>query len=259
LAGWISASRSNSIANASPIPPAIRVRLTGYIDEAILDRARYQVDDHGLINFGALTLHFNENVGAITLDDVIIFRSEYDALNNTALWAHELTHVKQYQSWGVMDFAISYVRDINGVEDPAYAKQNGFADWAEHVDRRSSREIAAAMPQRTWPVYVSNNCNRNVLLAVRWVPHIYQGKYEAWVVPAMARSIELTAFDAQPVQAAYTSMYSGTSDQDASIAEWVDDDPRRKIEDFTVGDTAIPLHKTRATLKDDRITLLVEC
>ena len=29
------------------------------------------------------------------------------------------------------DFAISYVRDRNGIENPAYDRQNGYAAWSQ--------------------------------------------------------------------------------------------------------------------------------
>ena len=56
---------------------------------------------------------------AITLGDVILFKNEQLAESNLKLWAHELTHVMQYQRWGIPGFAERYVRDSAGVEQEA--------------------------------------------------------------------------------------------------------------------------------------------
>jgi len=69
----------------------------------------------------------NPDVNAVTLVDIIVFRSQDDALNNVALWAHELKHVQQYQQWGVGEFATRYTRDYNAVEAPAYEIQTQVA------------------------------------------------------------------------------------------------------------------------------------
>ncbi|MDT4865919.1 hypothetical protein FQZ97_1007480 [compost metagenome] len=56
----------------------------------------------------------------MTLVDVIVFRNLNDAMDNIPLWAHEMTHVQQYQEWGVKEFATRYSNDFNSVEAPAY-------------------------------------------------------------------------------------------------------------------------------------------
>ena len=47
-------------------------------------------------------------------------------------WAHELTHVMQYQRWGVEGFAERYVRDSAEVEQEAIDNANRFAAWQGH-------------------------------------------------------------------------------------------------------------------------------
>lgn len=59
----------------------------------------------------------------MTLIDIIVFRHQADAEDNVALWAHELHHVQQYQTWGVAEFARRYSRDFDAVEAPAYEIQ----------------------------------------------------------------------------------------------------------------------------------------
>jgi hypothetical protein len=88
----------------------------------VLELARYKVGDEVELN-AAHTMLQNPDVNAVTLVDIIVFRSADDALNNVALWAHELKHVQQYQQWGVGEFAARYTRDYQAVEAPAYAIQ----------------------------------------------------------------------------------------------------------------------------------------
>jgi hypothetical protein len=128
LAAWLTSSRDAALDGARPIPPAIRARLTGYIDEAVMDAARFRVGEVGPLNLATIALGYGDAT-AVTLVDVIVFQTEQGA-QDTALWAHELTHVGQFRSWGVAGFARRYVADPQAVEVPAYAAQSGYAAWA---------------------------------------------------------------------------------------------------------------------------------
>ena len=66
---------------------------------------------------------------AITLDNVIVFRFEGDALNNSILWAHEVAHVQQYRKWGIRDFSIKYIRSYKSVENEAEEVEKDFARY----------------------------------------------------------------------------------------------------------------------------------
>ena len=122
LARWIATSRADAIqAGVSPIPASIRAKLKGHFPEAMLAKVRYRVGMGS--DFSLQTKAFQGgNAVAITLDDVILFRSADDAARNIELWAHELHHVRQYQSWGVTGFAQRYTRDHRAVEAEAYAE-----------------------------------------------------------------------------------------------------------------------------------------
>ena len=126
LALWLVESRNTAEADAQPIPLNIKVQLQPYYDDRVLDAARYKVGDDEEMSAGGTMLQ-NEDTVAVTLIDVIVFRDEDDALNNVALWAHELKHVQQYQEWGVNEFAARYTRNYNDVEKPAYAIQTQVA------------------------------------------------------------------------------------------------------------------------------------
>ena len=127
LEQWLLQSRNRAATgDVRGIPLNIRVQLEPYYDLLVLDSARYKVDDGTELN-AANTMLQNPDVNAVTLIDIIVFRNADDALNNVALWAHELWHVQQYQQWGVRDFAIRYTRDYDAVEAPAYELQRRVA------------------------------------------------------------------------------------------------------------------------------------
>ena len=123
LESWLVQSRNTAAAgDVRPIPLNIRVQLEDYFDLQVLETARYKVGDATEFN-AANTMLQNPDVQAVTLVDIIVFRSEEAALNDVALWAHELVHVQQYQQWGVAEFAKRYSRDYDSVEAPGYAMQ----------------------------------------------------------------------------------------------------------------------------------------
>jgi Domain of unknown function (DUF4157) len=66
---------------------------------------------------------------AITLGDVVLCRNEQVAETDLKVWAHELTHVMQYQRWGIEGFADRYVRDSAAVEQEAIDNANRFVAW----------------------------------------------------------------------------------------------------------------------------------
>jgi Domain of unknown function (DUF4157) len=134
LAVWLQGSRDTAVGTSSPMPLQIRQALTGYIEEDVMNRARFKIGDNGVINLAGLTLTYGDyfsggGIAAVTLIDVIVFQDANNAYNNPSLWAHELTHVKQFRDWGTRDFAIRYARDAGAVENEAYAVGNNYAAW----------------------------------------------------------------------------------------------------------------------------------
>jgi hypothetical protein len=136
LEEWIVQSRNTAAAgDIRPIPLNIRAQLEPYYDLQVLDTARYKVGDDEELN-AANTMMQNPDVNAVTLVDIIVFRNPDDALNNAALWAHELKHVQQYLQWGVGEFAARYTRDYNAIEAPAY-----------EIQARVARELKTGVAQ----------------------------------------------------------------------------------------------------------------
>lgn len=93
-----------------------------------MNRVRYKIGDSGFANLAHL-LEQGGAAAAVTLIDVVVFRGPSEAAD-PSIWAHELTHIDQYRDWGVHSFAVQYARNWHSVEDPAYAKGNGYQAWA---------------------------------------------------------------------------------------------------------------------------------
>ena len=119
LASWIASSRDTVLEEgAEPIPPPIRAALAGYVPEPILDRVRWRVGasemslPQTIIRFG--------DAYAVTLDYVVVFQEQREALEDPKLWAHELKHVMQFAEWGVDGFATRYLTDHDAIEADAW-------------------------------------------------------------------------------------------------------------------------------------------
>ena len=140
LETWIRQSRDQlALLESHSIPLHIRSQLEPYFDLVVLETARYRVGDDTVLT-AANTLLRNPDIVAVTLIDIIVFRNEADALDNVALWAHELKHVEQYLQWGVGEFARRYTRDYRSVEQPGYAMEL-------QIEREAAmREDAAGKP-----------------------------------------------------------------------------------------------------------------
>jgi hypothetical protein len=126
----IASSRDDALnSGVSPIPDNIRSNLQGFIEDGILNVARFRVKGGGDLSLQVNSIRYGE-AQAITLDYVIVFKDDQDALYNPVLWAHELTHVRQYQSWGIGDFAKRYLRSYESVEREAYEAETRYIAWA---------------------------------------------------------------------------------------------------------------------------------
>ncbi|MFI8746997.1 DUF4157 domain-containing protein [Pseudomonas sp. NPDC077186] len=123
LESWLLQSRQAALrAGTEPLPLMIRAQLAPFYDAALLDEVRFRVDITEEMDAATLMLQ-NPDVQAVTLVDVVVFRSGEAAEHDVALWAHELWHVQQYRDWGSDGFAQRYTRDFQSVEGPAYEMQ----------------------------------------------------------------------------------------------------------------------------------------
>lgn len=138
LAVAIRVSRNTAGANAQPIPPAIRAQLAPFFPPQILDRARYNTSKASLSLPAAINA-INEG-NSVTLDDLIVF-SDGAAASDPLMWAHELTHVMQYQNMGVEAFANVYT--LTGGSD------------LERQARDMANRIAVALQNNAQPLNVT--------------------------------------------------------------------------------------------------------
>ncbi|MDD0843734.1 eCIS core domain-containing protein [Pseudomonas sp. Gutcm_11s] len=123
LERWILQSRDTALmAGTQPMPLQMRAQLAPYYDSALLDTVRFRVGALDEMDVASAMLQ-NPDIQAVTLVDVVVFRSQEAAEQDIALWAHELWHAKQYREWGSTGFAQRYTRDFEAVEKPAYDMQ----------------------------------------------------------------------------------------------------------------------------------------
>jgi hypothetical protein len=119
LRDWIVTSRDAARAEGvREIPAEIRAAVAGYVPAAVLDRVRWRVDTSSYLSVQQSLFRLGATP-AFTLDDVVIFAAENDALEDPALWVHELYHVMQYGDWGVDGFVERYLADYEAVEHDA--------------------------------------------------------------------------------------------------------------------------------------------
>jgi Domain of unknown function (DUF4157) len=133
LATLIQSARETAIANGvKPMPPQIHSALLGFFPDAILRKVRYASGHADGIDLPGLAMNYG-HADAITLADVILFRSDRAARTDARLWAHELTHVMQYERWGIDGFATHYLQDHEAVEREARDNADRYASWREHA------------------------------------------------------------------------------------------------------------------------------
>jgi hypothetical protein len=129
LASLIDAARRRAIADGVlPLPPGIYRSLLGFFPADLLQKVRFGIGGAEPLDLPSLTFSYGDAV-AMTLGEIVLFKSEQQAKTDSKVWAHELTHVMQYQRWGIEGFAARYVRDSAAVEREAIDNANRFVAW----------------------------------------------------------------------------------------------------------------------------------
>jgi hypothetical protein len=129
LSAAIRAARERHYSNSSPLPNDVKNALSGYFSASILNRARYSIGkvEITLPNFiGKGARFMGGDAYAVTVDDIIVFNTNPGSYaNNSNWWAHEITHVQQYERLGIETFAFNYLRDAgNSLESEAVNNAN---------------------------------------------------------------------------------------------------------------------------------------
>jgi hypothetical protein len=128
LGDLIDGARQQAIADGvRPIPPSVYRALLGYFPAALLQKCRFAGDARAL-TMPALAFSYGD-AASVTLGDVVLFKTERTAETDLKLWAHELTHMMQFQRWGIDGFADRYVRDSGSVEQEAIDNASRFVAW----------------------------------------------------------------------------------------------------------------------------------
>lgn len=115
-----------------PIPPQIYRALLGFFPDAVLRKVRWSAGHADAITIPGLAMSYG-HIDGVTLGDVVLFRTDHSARTDTKLWAHELTHVMQYERWGIDEFAMRYLQDYDAVEQEARDNADRYVSWSEHA------------------------------------------------------------------------------------------------------------------------------
>ena len=109
-----------------PIPSRVKQELSAFYPTELMSGVCYGTLDATRFGLDTLLLQDFTNRGAITLEDVVVFKnSEYSSSpDNTVLWAHELMHVVQYRRLGLETFAHLYTTQSAAMESEASNMEN---------------------------------------------------------------------------------------------------------------------------------------
>lgn len=114
--------RDHAYPHGQAVPAAIRHTLAPFFARTVLQKVRYSTAWRDVTAQATLySVLLGAGAHAVTLIDVIIFRDAQQAAD-PLLWAHELTHVEQYDRLGVDAFARQYLEQAWVLEDEALAK-----------------------------------------------------------------------------------------------------------------------------------------
>lgn len=130
LASRIQAAREHAIAaGVRPIPAATQRSLRGFFPDGVLRKVRVSAARPTRITLPEAALVYGRG-DAMTLADIIVLRDAEAARFDMPLWARELSHVMQFERWGIDGFAARYIDDPDAVRSEAEASANRFAAWS---------------------------------------------------------------------------------------------------------------------------------
>jgi hypothetical protein len=139
LARTIRQSRWQALSERTfPVPQNIRDDLEPHFPTIDFDTLRWK-PANGRLSLGTALTQWYLKEGAIALEDLIVF-SSLSTAKGRSLWAHELTHVVQYQELGINGFARTYVLDHARLE--LQARQNAFVVMSK-VNKRGPNELSS--------------------------------------------------------------------------------------------------------------------
>lgn len=120
-----------------PIPAHVRKVLTPYFPADTLNQVHWTLAKRQLDLGTLVAAWYRREGGAVTLGETIVY-SDPATSSNELLWAHELTHVMQYEELGIRGFARLYVANYQLIEQQAWANTRRIAGELARV--RASRK-----------------------------------------------------------------------------------------------------------------------
>ena len=155
LAAAIREARERHQGTSQPIPSDVRSGLIPFFASSTLSRARYAVGkaEITLPNGIGQTERFASNDYAVCVDDIIVFNTQPPPFADDPFWwAHEVTHIEQYEQIGIDEFARRYTFTGGAaLENPANQRGNQVrqAMWA--AGRASTAAMTVVLPPMIAP------------------------------------------------------------------------------------------------------------
>ena len=119
LAVAIRNAKAQASNGVRPVPGYISQQLQVFFGAELFASVSYNTLEAGRISLDGLVMVLNNHVEAITVEDIVVFRTEADAQQDRGCWAHELTHVQQYRARGNPIFANTYTTNAWVLENEA--------------------------------------------------------------------------------------------------------------------------------------------
>jgi hypothetical protein len=97
------------------LPDDVKAALRGHFSESTLNRAKYSLGNVQITlpNFIGKGQKVFGNDYAVVVDDIIVFNTTPPTYKDDPFWwAHEVTHVEQYESLGIEGFAYKYLSSL---------------------------------------------------------------------------------------------------------------------------------------------------
>jgi hypothetical protein len=126
-----------------PVPAGFREAFADYFPSEVLSETRWALSNRNIDLGTAIEAWYGRAGGAVTLRDTIVF-STRNAASIPLLWAHELTHVLQYQELGVEQFTRIYVSNPELLE--RQARENAARIIVDLRRRRAAERAAESLP-----------------------------------------------------------------------------------------------------------------
>jgi uncharacterized protein DUF4157 len=131
LAEAIRSTRDRLYPHGRPMPAELRQKLAPFFPRTMLEKVRYSTEWDPTRDTLPSLFMGSSTKSAMTLGDVILFRDAQGAAD-PLLWAHELTHVMQYQQLGIPAFATRYLEQGWELEAEAMAKADAIGRQLAH-------------------------------------------------------------------------------------------------------------------------------